>query len=152
MQREYVCIGLKNASAYVPMPYAESPASVTGNSHRLTARVYWNLRTHWPSPHSLYCASLCFKVRWWRPWNTEITNSSSILKFSVFQGFKAAQIKLHSDVSWVLTVITFVLYVQKVELIYHNTYFCGWSRKTRLFSIVAIKFCSSEKERTPLGR
>ena len=39
-QREYVCIGLKNASAYVPMPYTESPASVTGNSHRLTARLY----------------------------------------------------------------------------------------------------------------
>ena len=28
-----------------------------------------------------------------------------MLKFSVFQGFKAAQIKLHSDVSWVLQVI-----------------------------------------------
>ena len=39
-QREYVCIGLKNASAYVPMPYTESPASVTGNSPRLTTRLY----------------------------------------------------------------------------------------------------------------
>ena len=32
-QREYVCIGLKNASAYVPMSYAESPApSAIGDS------------------------------------------------------------------------------------------------------------------------
>ena len=30
-QRDYVCIGLKRASAYVPMPYAESLApSATG--------------------------------------------------------------------------------------------------------------------------
>jgi hypothetical protein len=35
-----------------------------------------------------------------------------MLKFSVFQGFKAAQIKLHSDVSWGLPVITFILYVK----------------------------------------
>ena len=40
-----------------------------------------------------------------------------MLKFSVFQGFKAAQIKLDNDVSWVSPVITFILYVQKVELI-----------------------------------
>ena len=39
-QRDYVCIELKNANAYVPMPYTESPASVTGNSPRLTARLY----------------------------------------------------------------------------------------------------------------
>ena len=33
MQREYECIELKNANAYVPMPYAESPApSAAGDS------------------------------------------------------------------------------------------------------------------------
>ena len=40
-----------------------------------------------------------------------------MLEFSVFQGFKAAQIKLDNDVSWVLPGITFILFVQKVELI-----------------------------------
>ena len=77
----------------------------TGNSHRLTARLYWNLRTHRPSPHSLYCASLCFKVRRERPWNTEIPNCSSILKFFVFQGFVVIQMKLNSGASRVMQVI-----------------------------------------------
>ena len=69
MQREYVCIGLNNASAYAPMPYADDQvipvcagchtfgnaffndrsgefglfqarAVDTGNSHRLTAMLY----------------------------------------------------------------------------------------------------------------
>ena len=55
-QREYVCVGLKNASAYVPMRYIlktaffndragefglfQARAVDTGNSHRLTARLY----------------------------------------------------------------------------------------------------------------
>ena len=34
----------------------------------------------------------------------------------MFQGLKAAQIKLDNDVSWVSPVITFILYVQKVRL------------------------------------
>ena len=38
----------------------------------------------------------------------KITNSSSILKFSVFQGFKAALIKLDNDVFWILLVITII--------------------------------------------
>ena len=29
--------------------------------------IYWNLRTHWPYPHSLYYASLCSKVLGFRP-------------------------------------------------------------------------------------
>ena len=40
-----------------------------------------------------------------RPWNTEITNSSSILKFSVFQGFVVIQMKLNSGPSRVMQVI-----------------------------------------------
>ena len=82
----------------------------------------WNLRTHAPSHHALYYASLCLKVPQRRPWNTEIANSSFIFKLAVFQGFVVVLSICHN----------LYIYLYKVPSIYQNTYFCDWSNQCLL--------------------